>query len=106
MLQQLVIFAALAAGLSTAVIVLPGLARAPIWIGLPLGAAGLGLAGWLTGLITSDPAVPLVLPVAAALLVGGARLLVLRRWSWPAGPPFPMLLARSARYPFFSAGRS
>jgi len=103
MLQELVIFAALAAGLSTLLILLPGLARAPIWLGLPLGAVVLGLAGWLTAVITSDPAVPAILPLAALALVGGARLLLLRHWSWPAVQLFATLVTGSALYLLYAA---
>src|SRR2546421_5465336 len=103
MLQELVLFTALAAGLSTLVVLLPGLARAPIWIGLPVGAAALGVAGWLAALITTDPTVATTLPVAALVLVAGARLLVFRHWSWPAVQLFVTLAVGSALYLLYAA---
>jgi len=103
MLQELVVYTALAAGLSTLLVVLPGLARARIWIGLPLGVAALEGAGWLAGLITVDPLVPILLPIAALVLVALARILVLRHWSWPAVQLFTTLVAGSVLYLVYAA---
>ncbi|HEX6350896.1 MAG TPA: glycosyltransferase [Candidatus Dormibacteraeota bacterium] len=103
MLQELVIYAALAAALSTLLVLVPGVAHSRIWVGLPLGAAAAEAAGWLAGQITGDPLVSTVPPFAALLLVATVRFGALRRWSWPAAQLFTLLVTGSVLYLVYAA---
>ncbi len=49
MLLELVLFFTLAAAVTTAAVMVPGLIRAHAWAGIPLALASLIGAGWLTG---------------------------------------------------------
>src|SRR5437762_1819151 len=51
MLLELVLFFTLAAAITTAAVMVPGLIQARAWAGIPLALAILIGAGWLTGLI-------------------------------------------------------
>jgi cellulose synthase/poly-beta-1,6-N-acetylglucosamine synthase-like glycosyltransferase len=97
-LQELVVFAAVAAGISTLLVVIPGVVRVPAVVGVLLSALTLAIAGWLVGVIAADPVAALLLPAAALLLVLAGRLLLLRRWSLPAVQLFVVLVAGTVLY--------
>src|SRR5439155_8119064 len=63
MLLELVLFFTLAAAITTAAVMVPGLVRARAWSGIPLALAILFGAGWLTGLIVHDPVAATILPL-------------------------------------------
>jgi cellulose synthase/poly-beta-1,6-N-acetylglucosamine synthase-like glycosyltransferase len=102
LLDELMIFFALAAALSTACLVIPGAVRLRIWLGLPLAAVALAVAGaglaWLTG----DATAGVVLPVVALLLTLLARLLLFRRWSTLAAATMSVLALASLAYVVFA----
>src|SRR5579859_1870157 len=98
MLQELVLFAALAAAITTLLVLLPGVVRARLPLGLVLAAASLAAAGWLLGVIAADPVASVLLPVAALVLVLLVRLILLRPWSLPAVQLFTTLVAGTAIY--------
>ena len=103
MLQELVLFFAMACVASTLLVLLPGVARAPIWIGFPVAAAALAACGWLLATLTADPVAGFVSPGLALLLVGLAWLVFLRPWSWPAAQLLTMLALGSALYLAYAA---
>ena len=102
MIQELVLFAALGCGFATLLVILPGVARAPAWLGLPLVAASLGAAGWLTARFTGDQVVGVAFPVVALVLTGLAWWL-LRGWSFPAAHLLTLLIAGAAFYLLYAA---
>jgi cellulose synthase/poly-beta-1,6-N-acetylglucosamine synthase-like glycosyltransferase len=103
MLQELVLFAGIAVALSTLFVVLPGVSRAPLWIGVPLAVVSLGAAGWVTSQLTGDQLAGIVFPLVGLVLVGGSRVWLLKRWSLPAVQLFTLLIAGSALYIAFAA---
>jgi len=103
LIQELVLFAAVAVGISTLLVVLPGVSRAPLWLGLPVVVATLAAAGWITGLVMGDPVAGVALPVAAMLLVALAWTAVLRSWSAPADQVFTLLVAGAVLYLIYAA---
>src|SRR5437764_3437617 len=98
MLQELVLFAAVAVALSTLLVVVPGVVRSPLPIGVILSAVSLAAAGWLFGIIAGDQVASILLPVLAVVLVVGVRVLVLRKWSLPAVQLFTVLIAGTLAY--------
>src|SRR5213082_1116439 len=102
MLLELVLFFTLAAAITTAAVMVPGLVRARAWSGIPLALAILIAAGWLTGLIVHDPVAATILP-----LFGVGAVIETRRhlpqWSMLAAQLLALLLVASAVYLIYAA---
>jgi cellulose synthase/poly-beta-1,6-N-acetylglucosamine synthase-like glycosyltransferase len=100
-IAELLVFFGLLSLLTTALVLIPGLVRAPAWLGVPLGAAAAGAAGagllWATG----DLAAAELLAAGAVLLGVGARLL-LQRWSYLASLLMVSLLLAGLAYLVYS----
>src|SRR2546423_15569300 len=94
MLLELVLFFTLAAAITTAAVMVPGLVRARAWAGIPLTLAILIAAGWLTGLIVHDPVAATILPLFGVGAVVGTRR-HLPQWGLLA-PQLPPALAGGA----------
>src|SRR5438132_863556 len=97
MLLELVLFFTLAAAITTAVVMVPGLVRARAWAAIPLGLAIFIGAGGLTGLLAHDPVAATVLP-----LFGVGAVIETRRhlpqWSFLAAQLLSALLVASVVY--------
>jgi hypothetical protein len=97
MLLELVLFFTLAAAITTAAVMVPGLVRVRAWAAIPLGLAIVLVAGWLTGLIMHDSVAPTLLP-----LFGVGAVIETRRhlpqWSFLAAQLLSALLVASVVY--------
>ncbi len=103
MIQELVLFAALAVGIATLLVVVPGVSRAPLWFGLPIDVLALAAAGWVTGRLMGDPVAAVALPVGAMVLVGLAWWTLFRSWSLPAAQLFALLVVGAVLYLIYGA---
>jgi cellulose synthase/poly-beta-1,6-N-acetylglucosamine synthase-like glycosyltransferase len=99
---ELVVFFSLALGSTTLAALLPGAMTARLWAGLPLQAAALAVAAWLSTLLLGD--------ANAAVVLGGVALtaaLVVRLlepdWSWSAAQLLAMVVLASLAYLFYAA---
>lgn len=97
MLLELVLFFTLAAIMTTAAVMVPGLVRARAWAAIPLGLAILIGAGLLTGLIMHDAAAATILPLFGVGAVIETRR-HLPRWSFLASQLLASLLVASIVY--------
>ena len=97
MLLELALFFALASVLTTIAVMVPGLVRARVWIGAPVGVAITAATGWLTAWITADPAAGITLVAAAAAAVLLVRVW-LSRWSVLAAKALAMVFLASISY--------
>ena len=104
MLLELVLFFTLAAAITTAAVMVPGLVRARGWAGIPLTLAILIAAGWLTGLIVHDPVAATILP-----LFGVGAVIETRRhlpqWSFLAAQLLSALLVASVVYLIYAGAQ-
>jgi cellulose synthase/poly-beta-1,6-N-acetylglucosamine synthase-like glycosyltransferase len=102
MLELAVIFFALVALTSSITILLPGIVRARLWVGLPAGVVALALAGAATTVIAGDVTEAEVLAVAAFVVAVLLRIL-LPRWSFMAAQLFVVLVLASVTYLIYVA---
>ncbi|HEX6548593.1 MAG TPA: glycosyltransferase [Candidatus Dormibacteraeota bacterium] len=101
MLLEVLLFLAAAILTSTLVMLVPGVARSPIWIGLPLGMLALGVPAFAVGQLTDAPdSAPWLLGLGAA--GAGAVRLAMRHWSWPAAQLFAMAFLGALAYLAYS----
>src|SRR5947209_12632030 len=104
MLLELVLFFTLAAAITTAAVMLPGLIRARAWAGIPLALAILVGAGSLTALIVHDPVAATILP-----LFGVGAVIETRRhlpqWSFLAAQLLSALLVASVVYLIYAGAQ-
>src|SRR6266487_440180 len=104
MLLELVLFFTLAAAVTTAAVMVPGLVRANAWAGIPLALASLIGAGWLTGLIVHDPVAATILPLFGVGVVIETRR-HLPQWSFLAAQLLSALLVASVVYLIYSCAQ-
>lgn len=97
MLAVAVIFFALGALSTSAIVLLPGAVRARAWLGLPADLLALVVAGLVTTLVTGEQTEAEQLAVAGMVANLALRLL-LRRWSFVAAQLFVLLLLSSVTY--------
>src|SRR6266702_2463865 len=97
MLLELVLFFTLAAAITTAAVMVPGLVRARAWAGIPLALAILVGAGSLTALIVHDPVAATILPLFGVGVVIETRR-HLPQWSFLAAELLSALLVASVAY--------
>ena len=102
MLVELLIFFATATGLSTALIMLPGMARARVPLSAPAVLCTVALSGGLTGLVTGDSAATTVLPAVALFFVVGTRIRM-RQWSFVGAEVFALLALASLAFVVYAA---
>src|SRR5436190_4429202 len=104
MLLELVLFFTLAAAVTTAAVMVPGLVRANAWAGIPLALASLIGAGWLTGLIVHDPVAATILPLFGVGVVVETRR-HLPQWSFLAAELLSALLVASVVYLIYAGAQ-
>ena len=104
MLLELVLFFTLAAAVTTAAVMVPGLVRANAWAGMPLALASLIGAGWLTGLMVHDPVAATILPLFGVGVVIETRR-HLPQWSFLAAELLSALLVASVAYLIYAGAQ-
>jgi cellulose synthase/poly-beta-1,6-N-acetylglucosamine synthase-like glycosyltransferase len=104
MLLELVLFFTLAAAITTATVMVPGLVRARAWAGIPLGLAILIAAGWLTGLIMRDAVAATILSLFGIGAVIETRR-HLPKWSMLAAQLLSTLVVASVVYLIYAGAQ-
>jgi cellulose synthase/poly-beta-1,6-N-acetylglucosamine synthase-like glycosyltransferase len=104
MLLELVLFFALASSITTVAVMVPRLIRARAWASVPVGLAILAGAGWLTGLISHDPAAGTLLPILGIVVVAETRRHQ-PQWSMLAAQLLATVLVASAAYLVYAAAQ-
>jgi cellulose synthase/poly-beta-1,6-N-acetylglucosamine synthase-like glycosyltransferase len=104
MLLELVLFSTLAATITTAIVMVPGLLRTRAWASIPLGLAILIGAGWLTGLLMHDSVAGAILPLFGVGAVVETRR-HLPQWSFLAAQLLAGLLLASIAYLIYAGAQ-